>query len=135
MLPDLLSDLVSLGFLNLPSVLPHIRSGRLRAIAVSSPEPAPELPGIPTFRALNYPSLEVQGWAALFAPKGTVPAAGLARLESQLTQALKSETVRGKFATIGVVPVIQSRAETTKFLRAEVSRYASVIQARGIKAE
>ncbi|QBK04723.1 tripartite tricarboxylate transporter substrate binding protein [Hylemonella gracilis] len=135
LLPDLLGDLVSLGFLNLPSVLAHIRSGRLRAIAVSSPEPAPELPGVPTFRALNYPSLEVQGWAALFAPKGSIPAAGLARLESQLAQALKSQTVRGKFAAIGVVPVIQSRAETTKFMLAEMNRYASVIQARGIKAE
>ncbi|MDF3822635.1 tripartite tricarboxylate transporter substrate binding protein [Leptospira sp. 96542] len=135
LLPDLLGDLVSLGFLNLPSVLPHIRSGRLRAIAVSSPEPAPELPGIPTFRALNYPSMEVQGWAALFAPKGSIPAAGLARLESQLTLALKSDTVRGKFATIGVMPVIQSRADTAKFMQAEVNRYAAVIQARGIKAE
>lgn len=135
LLPDMLSDLVSLGFLNLPSVLPHIRSGRLRAIAVSSPEQAPELPGIPTFRALNYTSLEVQGWAALFAPKGSIPAAGLTRLESQLTQALKSETVRVKFSTIGVAPVVKSRADTAKFMLAETNRYASVIQARGIKAE
>lgn len=135
LLPDLLGDLVSLGFLNLPSVLPHIRSGRLRAIAVSSPEAAPELPGIPTFRALNYPSLEVQGWAALFAPKGSIPAADLARLASQLAQALKSETVRSKFAAIGVMPVIQSRADTAKFMLSEMNRYASVIRARGIKAE
>ena len=134
LLPDLITGLVSLGFLNLPSVLPHIRSGRLRAIAVSSPGQVAELPGVPTFRALNYPSLEVQGWAALFAPKGQIAADGLARLETQLARALAAEQVQAKFASIGVLPVSRSRAETAQFLRAETERYAAVIKARGIQA-
>lgn len=135
LMPDLMSGLVSLGFLNLPSVLANIRSGRLRALAVSSPKEVPELPGVPTFRSLNQPSLEVQGWAALFAPKDSISTAGLARLEALLAAALASDSVKSRFATLGVSPVIQSRADTVKFMKAEGERYAAVIKARGIKAE
>jgi tripartite-type tricarboxylate transporter receptor subunit TctC len=135
LLPDLVAGRVSLGFLNLPSVLSQIRSGRLRALAVSSPQPLPELPGVPTFRALHYPALEVEGWAALLAAKGSIPPAGLARLDTLLQQALRSDTVRKRFANIGVMPVIRGRAETAKFLQDEAARYAAVIKARGIKTE
>lgn len=135
LMPDLIAGRVSLGFLNLPSVLPHIRSGRLRALAVSSPEPVADLPGVPTFRALKYPALEVQGWAALLAPKGSIPQAGLARLETLLAQALNSPDVRQKFVTFGVTPVVMRRDATAQFLKSEAARYAAVIKARGIKAE
>lgn len=135
LMPDLIADRVSLGFLNLPSVLPHIRSGRLRALAVSAPEPVAELPGVPTFRALNYPALEVQGWATLLAPRNTIPAAGLARLEGLLAQALQSPDLRQKFTTFGVAPLVMGRQATMQFLQAEAARYAAVIKARGIKAQ
>lgn len=135
LLPDLIAGRVSLGFLNLPSVAAHIKSGRLRALAVSSPQPVPQLPGVPTLRSLNYPSLEVQGWAALLAPKGTIPPEGLARLEELLTKALASDVVKARFAGLSVTPVIMGRAATAKFLQAEGARYAAVIKARGIKVE
>lgn len=135
LLPDLMAGRVALGFLNLPSVLAQIRAGRLHALAVSSPQPMPELPGVPTFRALKYPALEVQGWAALLAPKGSVPPEGLARLDTLLQQALRSEDVRKRFANIGVTPMVLGRAATAEFLQNEASRYAEVIKARGIKAE
>jgi tripartite-type tricarboxylate transporter receptor subunit TctC len=135
LMPDLMGGLVSMGFLNLPSVIANIRSGRLRALAVSSPKEVSELPGVPTFRSLNQPSLEVQGWAALFAPKDSIPADGLAKLEKLLAQALASDAVKSRFATLAVSPVSQSRAETVKFIKAETERYAAVIKARGIKAE
>lgn len=135
LMPDLISGRVSLGFLNLPSVAPHIKAGKLRALAVSSPKPVPELPGVPTLRSLNYPALEVQGWAALLAPKGTIPPEGLARLETMLAKALASDKVRQQFATLSVEPVIMNRQQTARFLRDEAARYAAVIKARGIKAE
>lgn len=135
LMPDLLSGLVSLGFLNLPSVQPHIQSGRLRAIAVSAPQPLASLPGVPTFRSLGYPALEVEGWAALLAPKGTIPPAGPARLETRLSAALKSDNVQKKFEAFGVTPVVKTRQATDQFLKAEGERYAAVIKSRGIKAE
>lgn len=132
LMPDLLSGQVAMGFLNLPSVAPHIQSGRLRALAVSSPQPVPSLPGIPTLRSLNYPGLEVQGWAALLAPKGTIPEAGLARLEQLLAKALASDTVKARFAALNVSPVTLKRADTAKFLAAEGAKYAGIIKAKGI---
>ena len=135
LMPDLISGLVTLGFLNLPSVIAHIRSGRLRAIAVSASQPVAELPGIPTFRALKFPSLEVQGWAALLAPKGTIPPEGLARLEGLLAKALASDTVQKRFAALSVTPVISGREATGQYLKAETARYQHVIKTRGIKVD
>ncbi|MBB3180849.1 tripartite tricarboxylate transporter substrate binding protein [Variovorax sp. Sphag1AA] len=134
LLPELISGLVAFGFLNLPSVAPHIKSGRIRALAVSSPQPVPELPNVPTLRSLKLPALEVQGWAALLAPKGSIPSEGLAKLEGLLTQALASETVKTRFASLNVSPMVMNRQATTQFLQAETTRYASVIKARNIKA-
>lgn len=135
LMPDLLSGTVSLGFLNLPSVIAHIRSGRLRALAVSSPQPVAELPGVPAFRSLGLPALEVEGWAALLAPKGTIPADGLAKLESLLGAALASDTVKKRFATLGVAPVVRGREATAQYLKAEGERWRQVIKARGIQVE
>jgi tripartite-type tricarboxylate transporter receptor subunit TctC len=135
LVPDLIAGLVSFGFLNLPSVAPHIKSGRLRALAVSSPQPIAELPSVPTLRSLNYPTLEVQGWAALLAPKGSIPPEGLAKLEALLSKALASELVKTRFAAVGVAPMQMSRQATGQFLQTEGSRYAEVIKVRGIKLD
>jgi tripartite-type tricarboxylate transporter receptor subunit TctC len=135
LMPDLLSGLVGCGFLNLPSVIAHIRAGRLRALAVSSPQPHADLPGVATFRALGYPELEVQGWAALLAPKGTIPPEGLARLEGLLAKALGSDTVQKRFAALSVAPVVSGSDATDKYLKAEAARWQQVVKTRGIKAE
>jgi len=135
LLPDLISGLVSFGFLNLPSVIAHIRSGRLRALAVSSSQPVADLAGVPTLRSLDQASLEVQGWAALVAPKGTIPKEGLAKLESLLTQALATDTVRTRFAALSVEPVVSGSDATALYLKSEGARWQQVIKTRGIKAD
>ncbi len=135
LLPDLLGGLITAGFLNLPSVAAHIKSGRLRALAVSSPNPVADLPDVPTFRALGHPGLEVQGWAALLAPKGTIPAAGLDQLASLLAEALASEAVRARLTALALTPMPLDRAATGRFLAEEGARYAAIIKARGIKVE
>jgi tripartite-type tricarboxylate transporter receptor subunit TctC len=135
LMPDLISGVIALGFLNLPSVLPQIKSGRLRAIAVSSPLPLPELPGVPTFDSLGYPSLQVQGWAALFAARGSIPDAGLARLGPLLTQALQSPGVRQRFTNLGVTPLVMDRKASAEFIEAETERYAAVIKSRNIRLQ
>ncbi|MEO6018138.1 MAG: tripartite tricarboxylate transporter substrate binding protein [Polaromonas sp.] len=134
LMPDLISGQVSMGFLNLPSVIVHIRSGRLRALAVSSGQPVAELPGVPTFRSLKLPALEVQGWAALLTPKGMAPDA-LARLDDLLTKALASDTVQKRFAALSVTPFVLGRKGATDYLNDEGTRWQKVIKARGIKVE
>jgi tripartite-type tricarboxylate transporter receptor subunit TctC len=135
LMPDLISGRISSGFLNLPSVISPIKSGRLRALAVSSPQPVAELPGVPTFRSLGLEPLEVQGWAALVAPRGTIPPEGLARLAAALNTSLASEEVRKRFANVSVTPLPMSREASGQFLSAETARYAAIIKARGIKLD
>ena len=135
LLPDLISGLVSLGFLNLPSVLPHIKSGRLRALAVSSAQPVAELPQVPTLASLGYPGLQLEGWAALVSPKGSIPDAALVRLNELTAKALRSPSVRERFAVFGVTPMVMGREEAAKFLRGESERYAAIVRTRGIKAQ
>lgn len=135
LMPDLISGLVSFGFLNLPSVVAHIRSGRLRALGVSAGEPVAELPGVPTLRALGQPALEVQGWAALLAPKGTIAPAELDRLGKLLAQALASDAVRERFAALSVAPMARSREASAQLLQAEGARWRELIRSRGIKVE
>ena len=135
LLPDLLSGQVALGFLNLPSVLPHLKAGRLKALAVSSPQALVDLPGVPTLRSLGFAELEVQGWAALLAPKGTVPADALAALSQQLARALASDAVRQRLGNAGVATWPSTRDAATTTLRTEATRWQRVIKARGIKAD
>jgi tripartite-type tricarboxylate transporter receptor subunit TctC len=135
LLPDLISGRVSLGFLNLPSVAPLVKEGKLRGLGVSSEAPVPELPDVPTFRSLNYPSLEVQGWSMLVAPKGTIPVEGLARLEDLLARALKAEAVQTRLAALNQTPVVQSRQATADFLKAEEKRYGAIIKAQNIRPQ
>jgi len=135
LMPDLIGGLVSAGFLNLPGVIAQVKSGKLRALAVSAPGPVADLPNVPTFRALNYPGLEVQGWAAMLAPRNTIGAEGLARLQHALTRALASAPVRERFAALGVEPMPLDGAATAQFLKDEEARYAAVIKARNIKID
>lgn len=135
LIPDLLSARVDLGFLNLPSVAPHIKAGRLRALAVSAPQALGDFPGVPSFRSLQLESLEVQGWAALLAPKGSISEDGLARLSSALQSALASEAVKAKFLSLNVSPVLQSRTVSAQFIQREGERYAKIIKARNIKPD
>jgi tripartite-type tricarboxylate transporter receptor subunit TctC len=130
--PDLLAGTVSLGFLNLPVMLPLIRDGRLRALAVTTPAPVPELPGVPTLRSLGIDGVEAEGWAALLAAKG-IPDEGLAKLERLLDEALASPQVRDRFLAFGVAPVMSGRTKLREFLLAETGRWGEVIRTRNIK--
>ena len=135
LMPDLISGLVSMGFLNLPSVIVHIRSGRLRALAVSSAQPVAELANVPTFRSLKLQSLEVEGWATLVAPKGSIPPEGLAKLEKLLAAALQSDTVKKRFDALSLETFTRGREATAQYLKAEGSRWGQVVKSRGIQLE
>jgi tripartite-type tricarboxylate transporter receptor subunit TctC len=133
-LPDLLSGRLSMGFLNLPILLPLLRDGRLRALAVAARQRAAELPDVPTFAEAGVQGMEAQGWAALLAARG-VPEAGLARLEAALQAALRSEPVKARFAAFGVAPVVSTRAGLDAYLREESARWSEVIRTRNIRVQ
>jgi len=134
MAPALLAGDIDMAFSNLPGVLTHIKSGRIRALAIASNDPVPELPGVPTLKSLGYPDMDVQGWVVMLAPKGTSHDR-LLLLESELQRALADENVRKIFTAAGLTPVAGGRAKLKLYLKAESEKWGAVVRTRGIKAE
>lgn len=134
LMPDLLNGTVGMGFLTLSSVLPHIRAGRLRALAVAGPERLPELPEVPSFAEAGLPGLEVDGWQALFAPRMTPPE-GVARIMALLQEAMADPAVRARIAGFGVQPGTRDRAAFAALFPEEFRRWGELVRARGIRAE
>ncbi|HVF63408.1 MAG TPA: tripartite tricarboxylate transporter substrate binding protein [Casimicrobiaceae bacterium] len=113
---------------------PHVKAGRLRALAVTSSERDPNLPETPTVREAGYPGLETAGWQGIVGPAGMPPAV-VARLSSEIRKVLAKPEVRQKFAEAGT-PVSDRGAEDfAAFIRAENQRWLPVIKASGARIE
>jgi tripartite-type tricarboxylate transporter receptor subunit TctC len=134
--PALLGGELQYAFLGMDSAVPHIKTGKLRAIAVTSPQRDVALPTVPTFAEAGVPGFEVGVWMVLEAPRGTPPAI-VRKLNDALNRSLASPEfaeMAGKFA--GMVPMGGSTPESTDaFIREEIVRWAPVIKATGAKPE
>jgi tripartite-type tricarboxylate transporter receptor subunit TctC len=133
-LVDTLSGVVDMSFPTLSAVLPHVKAGNLKALAVTSATRSALLPEVPTMQEAGVKGFQFTQWLALLAPAGT-PQPVVARLNGALNAALGSSEVKEKFAQQGFEPFITSPEEARKFLANEVQRYARLIKARGITAE
>lgn len=133
-LVDTLSGQVDMSFPTLSAALPHVKAGKLKALAVTSAKRSALLPDVPTMQEAGVKGFEFQQWLAILAPAGT-PQPVVAKLNGALNAALGSKEVAEKFQHQGFEPFITSPAETRKFLANEVQRYARLIKARGITAE
>jgi tripartite-type tricarboxylate transporter receptor subunit TctC len=133
-LVDTLSGQVDMSFPTLSAVLPHVKAGRLKALAVTSTTRSALLPEVPTMQEAGVKGFQFTQWLAILAPAGT-PQPVVARLNSALNAALGSKEVAEKFHQQGFEPFITSPEEARAFLSAEVQRYARLIKARGITAE
>ena len=133
-LVDTLSGQVDMSFPTLSAVLPHVKAGKLKALAVTSAKRSSLLPEVPTMQEAGVTGFEFQQWLAILAPAGT-PQPVVARLNGALNAALGSKEVAEKFAQQGFEPFATSPEESRKFLANEVQRYARLIKARGITAE
>jgi tripartite-type tricarboxylate transporter receptor subunit TctC len=134
LMPDLLNGTVGMGFLTLSSVLPHIRAGRLRALAVAGPARLAELPGTPTFAEAGVPGMEVDGWQALLAPRATPPE-GVERMAALLREAMADAALRDRIAGFGVLPATADRAAFAALFPEEFRRWGELVRSRGIRAE
>ena len=112
---------------------PHLRSGKIRLLAVTTIKPAPAFPGTPPLASI-YPGFEATNWYAFFAPSAT-PAAIINRISSETSNALKSSEVRDFLVKEGADAVGSTPQEFAAFFRAEIDRYAQVIKAAGIMGE
>ena len=130
---DTLAGQVDMSFPTLSAVLPHVKAGTLRALAVTSTTRSPQLPEVPTMREAGVKDFQFTQWLTLLAPAGTPPAV-VTRLNGALNTALNTPALREKFEQQGFDALNTSPEETRKFLAAEVQRYAKLIKARGITA-
>ena len=120
-------------FDNLANALPHIKSGKLKALAVASDARVPELSAVPAI-AETYPGFYAAGWYAVVAPPKT-PAAIAAKLSAAIGETLKQPDVAAKLREHAAGPVGSSPDETAAFFKQESERWRQVILANGIKPE
>jgi len=112
---------------------PHIKSGRVKPIAVTTLKPSGAFPGVPTM-ASTYPGFEADNWYAMFFPAGT-PKEIIGRMNAEIVKALKSEDIRQFMASEGADPVGSTPEELGAYFRKEYEKYAKIIQSRNIKLQ
>jgi tripartite-type tricarboxylate transporter receptor subunit TctC len=131
---DLLGGQVQMGIFDVPVVLPHIKSGKFRALAVTSAKRAPSLPDVPTTAEAGYPGVISDNWYGLVAPAGTPPAA-LKRIHEASIAALKSPALIEQFAKVSGIPAPMTPEEYRTFLGEEQARWGAIIKAIGFKED
>ncbi len=131
---DLLGGQVQSMFDNTPSALPHVRGGRLRAIAITSAQRSPLLPDVPTLAESGFPGFEVQSWFGLAAPAGT-PRPVVDRLNAELGKVLTNPDVRQRLLNLAATPAPGTPEQMRSFATAEVKRWYDVVKLSGAKAE
>lgn len=121
-------------FGSLPAVLPFVRSGKLRALAVGTLVRSPSLPEVPTVAESGYPGFEASLWLAVFAPAGT-PAPVLERLQKEIRAVVQAPDSADVIGKAGAEPVSSSPAELAAIVRDGIVKYAKVVKMAGVKPE
>jgi tripartite-type tricarboxylate transporter receptor subunit TctC len=114
--------------------MPHLKSGKLRALAVSASRRLATLPDVPTLKELGYPGVEDYTWVGLFAPAGT-PAAVVQKLNEAVNRAVQNQQVRERLEALAFEPVSRTPRQSAEYLRGEVAKWARVVRETGAKAE
>jgi len=131
---DLIAGVVKVSVPGLAGMLPHIRSGKLRALAITGSHRSPQLPDVPTLAESGYPGYSAYVWLGLLAPKGT-PAAIIDLLNREVVAALATPEVKGYMANASIEALGSTPAEFGAFFRAERDTWARVIQTTGAKLD
>lgn len=133
-IPDLLGARVTMMFDNMPSSLPLVREGKLRALGVTSAQRSPAAPDIPTIAEQGLPGFEAVSWFALFAPANT-PRAVVDKLQKETVRILKMPDVAKRLAELGLDAVGSTPEELAAYQRAEITKWAKVVKDSGAKVE
>jgi tripartite-type tricarboxylate transporter receptor subunit TctC len=129
---DLLGGQVQMGIFDVPVLLSHIRSGKLKALAITSAKRAPALPDVPTTTETNYPNVNSDNWYGLVMPAAT-PAEIQKRVHAAAVAALKSAAVMEQFAKVGGLASPSTPQEYASFVAAEQAKWGRIISAIGFK--
>jgi tripartite-type tricarboxylate transporter receptor subunit TctC len=131
---DLTAGQVSLMFGTAVSFLPHVKAGRLNALAVTNPKRSPTLPKIPTISESGLPGFEALQWFGLFAPAGT-PKEVISRLHGEIVKSLQLPDVQERLTGLGADVVGNTPEEFAAFLKADAAKWAKVVKESGAKIE
>lgn len=132
---DLIGGTMDVMYDNLPSAMPHIQAGSLKAFAVTSDVRSQALPDIPTVaEAANLPGFEASSWFGMLAPAGTPPEI-VARLQTEIAKALKLPEINTRLAGLGAIPSGNTPQEFARLIDSEIAKWAPVVKAAGAKVD
>ncbi|MDB5809656.1 MAG: hypothetical protein JWN94_1778 [Betaproteobacteria bacterium] len=131
---DMLGGQVQMGMPTVNAVLPHLRSGRLRAIGVSSLQRSLAAPDVPTLAEAGMPGYEAINWFAILGPAG-VPAAVAQKIHIDTAEALKGVDLRERIAAAGMEPKSMAPAELAPYIRSEIGKWSKAVKASGARPE
>jgi tripartite-type tricarboxylate transporter receptor subunit TctC len=131
---DLLAGVFDAQFDNMVTLLPHVRSGKLRALGVSSAARVPVLPEVPTIAESALPGFETGTWYGVVAPAGT-PVPVLERLNREIARIVALPDMAERLQAMGLIPAVGTRAVFGEFIRAEIAQYGKLIRSAGIKLD
>ena len=133
-LNDLLGGQVQLMFSDMPIALPHARSGKLRALAVTGAQRTPLVPGMPTVAESGLPGYALDNWWGILAPRG-VPPDIVARLNAEIVRIHGLPDVKERYAGLGVEAVSSTPQRFTEYIKSEAARFGKLLRETGAKVE
>ena len=133
-IPDLLGGSIQLMFDNMPSALPLVKEGKLRALGQTGARRSPSAPDVPTIAEQGLPGFEATAWFAIFAPAG-VSKDIVTRLNGEILRIYKLPDVQEKLRTLGLDPILSSPDELAKYQAGEIAKWARVVKDSGAKAD
>lgn len=131
---DVLAGRLAGYFSNPITALPHLKSGKIRALATTGATRMQALPTVPTFEEIGYPGFRVQEWNGFFVAKGT-PASVIDLLAKTVAQATKDPGVKARMEAMGIEPVGSTPEQFTTFLQGEIKQWRALVQANNIRAD
>jgi tripartite-type tricarboxylate transporter receptor subunit TctC len=131
---DLIGGTMDLMFDNLPSAMPHIKAGKLKALAVTTAQRSAALPDVPTIAESGVKGFEASSWFGLLAPAGT-PADIVNRIQQESAKALGSAEIKDRLLSQGAIPSGMKPAEFAAYITAETRKWAQVVKVSGAKVD
>ncbi|HEX9685172.1 MAG TPA: tripartite tricarboxylate transporter substrate binding protein [Burkholderiales bacterium] len=131
-MPDLIGGHIPMFFSGMPPAMPHVKAGRLRALAVTTTKRSPAAPDVPTMTEAGVPGFDISNWFAYFVPAGTPPDL-IARLNAEVNRGLSFQDVKEKLASVGAETVGTTPEALAKFVRAETEKFAQLVKLSGAK--
>ncbi|HEU5178275.1 MAG TPA: tripartite tricarboxylate transporter substrate binding protein [Burkholderiales bacterium] len=131
---DVLSGNVHLVFIGIPAAAPHIKAGKLRALALVAAQRSAALPEVPTVAEAGLPDFEVTTWYGILAPAGT-PRGIINRLNAELVKVMHAPELKEKLAATGTEPLTSTPDEFAAYIRKEIAKWGDVIRKAGVKAD